>query len=57
MKRYDEKMRPDIRASLVKWYGEEKAAKAIYAEAFEICEYGAQPTEADIRRLFPMLIK
>ena len=57
MKRYDEKMRPDIRASLVKWYGEEKAAKATYAEAFEICEYGAQPTEADIRRLFPMLIK
>ena len=50
-------MRPDIRASLVKWYGEEKAAKATYAEAFEICEYGAQPTEADIRRLFPMLKK
>ena len=24
-------------------------------EAFEICEYGSQPNEADIRRLFPML--
>ncbi|MEY4920152.1 MAG: hypothetical protein RLZZ431_1334, partial [Bacteroidota bacterium] len=26
-----------------------------YAESFEITEYGLQPTEADIRRLFPML--
>ena len=31
--------------------------KAKYAEAFEICEYGAQPTEAEIRKLFPMLVK
>ena len=23
------------------------------AEAFEVCEYGRQPTEADLRRLFP----
>ena len=41
--------------SLEKWYGSARAAKALYAEAFEICEYGTQPTEADIRRLFPML--
>jgi len=26
-----------------------------YAEAFEICEYGAQPNDDEIRRLFPML--
>ncbi len=57
MKQYDEQMAPDIRASLSKWYGEFKAANARHAEAFEICEYGAQPTEADIRKLFPMLIK
>ncbi|MBI4627057.1 MAG: PIG-L family deacetylase, partial [Verrucomicrobia bacterium] len=24
-----------------------------YAEAFEICEYGRQPNEEEIRRLFP----
>jgi hypothetical protein len=42
---------------LVKWYGEEKAKQVKYVEAFEICEYGAQPTEDDIRRLFPMLRK
>lgn len=45
------------RKSLVKWYGEEKAANFKYAESFEICEYGKQPTEAEIRELFPMLKK
>jgi hypothetical protein len=29
------------------------AARVGYAEAFEICEYGAQPDEGQIRRLFP----
>lgn len=57
MKQYDEQMAPDIRASLAKWYGEQAATKARYAEAFEICEYGAQPSEAEIRKLFPMLVK
>ncbi len=46
---------PEIRASLVKWYGAEKGNSAKYYEAFEICEYGAQPSEARIRQLFPML--
>ncbi|MEY3060457.1 MAG: hypothetical protein RL000_1809 [Bacteroidota bacterium] len=57
MKQYDEQMAPDIRTSLAKWYGEQVATKARYAEAFEICEYGAQPSEAEIRKLFPMLVK
>jgi LmbE family N-acetylglucosaminyl deacetylase len=49
------KPNPDVQKSLVKWYGANQAAKVLYAEAFEICEYGTQPTETDIRRLFPML--
>lgn len=57
MSRYSGPMRSDVRTSLAKWYGEEKASKAMFAEAFEICEYGTQPSEADIRRLFPMLQK
>lgn len=57
MKLYDQPMKANIRAAMVKWYGAGKAAKAKYAEAFEVCEYGAQPNEAEIRRLFPMLIK
>jgi LmbE family N-acetylglucosaminyl deacetylase len=47
--------KPDVRASLVKWYGPEKGNSTKYYEAFEICEYGAQPSEARIRQLFPML--
>lgn len=45
----------EVQKSLVKWYGNEHAAQVLYAEAFEICEYGTQPKESDIRRLFPML--
>ena len=42
------------RESLIKWYGEE--GKTVqHAEGFEICEYGKQPSEEEIRRLFPML--
>lgn len=43
------------RSALLKWYGDEKGAAVKYAEAFEICEYGSQPTDAEIRRLFPFL--
>jgi LmbE family N-acetylglucosaminyl deacetylase len=46
---------PEVRQSLEKWYGKERAANITHAESFEICEYGKNPTEADIRRLFPML--
>jgi LmbE family N-acetylglucosaminyl deacetylase len=46
---------PEIRATLEKWYGKEKAENVKSAEAFEICEYGKQPTPENIRALFPML--
>ncbi len=42
-----------VRKALAKWYGEEPAKQIRYAEAFEICEYGARPSQADLRRLFP----
>jgi LmbE family N-acetylglucosaminyl deacetylase len=42
-----------FREVLAKWYGPEKAAAIRYAEAFEICEYGRQPTPQEIRQLFP----
>jgi len=48
---------PQTRASLEKWYGKEHGDKVKYAEAFEICEYGAQPNDERIRQLFPMLGK
>lgn len=42
--------------TLKKWYGD-KASIAKHAEGFEICEYGKQPNDEEIRRLFPMLKK
>ncbi len=44
-----------FRNALVRWYGEENADSVKYAEAFEICEYGRQPTDQEIRQLFPFL--
>lgn len=45
---------PSVRETLGKWYG--PAGKSVKrTEAFEICEYGIQPTEAEIRQLFPFL--
>jgi len=42
-------------AALKIWYGESKAGQVNYAESFEICEYGTQPSKEEIKRLFPML--
>ena len=46
---------PAVKASLEKWYGPARAANAKQVEAFEICEYGKQPTEAELRQMFPFL--
>jgi LmbE family N-acetylglucosaminyl deacetylase len=51
------KITKDIRSSLEKWYGKEKAALVTDAESFEICEYGRRPGDDEIRRLFPMIEK
>ena len=48
---------PAVRTALEKWYGKDKAARVQHAEAFEICEYGAQPNDEEVKRLFPMLGK
>jgi LmbE family N-acetylglucosaminyl deacetylase len=34
-------------------YGPEKGGKVKYAEAFELCEYGSQPTPSQLKALFP----
>jgi hypothetical protein len=38
---------------LVKWYGPEKGKAVRHAETFELCEYGARPSEAQLKKLFP----
>ncbi len=49
------KMLDTRRASLEKWYGKEAADKALFVEAFEIAEYGMQPTEQQLLNFFPMI--
>jgi LmbE family N-acetylglucosaminyl deacetylase len=45
------------RESLTRWYGADAAQDAQHTESFEIAEYGHQPSEDEIRRLFPMLAR
>jgi LmbE family N-acetylglucosaminyl deacetylase len=42
------------RERLKERYGEPKASMIRYAETFEICEYGRQPTKKDLEKLFSL---
>ncbi len=54
VERYTFPIDGDIRARLAHFYG--KASQEVeHAEAFEICEYGRQPSAQEILQLFPML--
>lgn len=48
-------VKPSVKQTLIKWYGEEKSKKIKVAEAFEICEFGRYPNDNEIKHLFPML--
>lgn len=54
VERYTFPIDDDVRARLHDFYGE-TAEEVLHAEAFEICEYGHQPSEREILALFPML--
>ena len=41
------------RDALVKFYGPERARAIRYAQGFEICEYGRQPSQDDLKQMFP----
>lgn len=41
------------RDALVKFYGEDRGRKFHYAQAFEVCEYGHQPSRDELKGLFP----
>lgn len=45
----------EAREGLSKWYDSETVKTVQYTESFQVAEYGHQPTDAEIRRLFPML--
>jgi len=54
-KQYPGRITQDTRKALAKWYGKDRATIVKYAEAFEICEYGKQPSDQELRQIFPML--
>jgi N-acetylglucosamine malate deacetylase 1 len=51
-KRYGS-MADRFRPKLIELLGEEKGKAVKYAESFEICEYGSQPSGAELMRIFP----
>ncbi|WP_235905284.1 PIG-L deacetylase family protein [Tautonia marina] len=42
-----------FREELADWVGADAAEKVKVAEAFEICEYGSQPSKEELAKLFP----
>ena len=54
VKRNPGSMSEDRRMALKKWYGED-IQDVKYVEAFEIAEYGRQPSDEAIKAMFPML--
>jgi LmbE family N-acetylglucosaminyl deacetylase len=48
----DRNVARQFRETLTALYGD-RAAKVEFAESFEVCEYGRQPTAAELRKLFP----
>jgi LmbE family N-acetylglucosaminyl deacetylase len=43
----------NYRDALIKFYGEAKGKAVQYAQAFELCEYGRQPSAEEMKQLFP----
>jgi LmbE family N-acetylglucosaminyl deacetylase len=41
------------RETLVKLYGQERGRAVRYAQAFEVCEYGRQPSPDELKQIFP----
>jgi N-acetylglucosamine malate deacetylase 1 len=46
-----------FRDKLVELYGEEAGKQVKYAEAFELCEYGRQPTRDELQKMFPVQVE
>jgi LmbE family N-acetylglucosaminyl deacetylase len=49
----DEDIANQYREQLIERYGETKGRAIRYAEAFELCQYGAQVTHHELKELFP----
>jgi len=45
------------RDSLIEWYGQHAGKAVKHAEAYQVCEYGRQPSKAELKKLFPFFDK
>jgi hypothetical protein len=54
VKRRDAGVADRYRDRLIELYGQERGAAIEYAEAFELCQYGSQPSIDTLKRLFPL---
>lgn len=52
---WDQPVSEKARSSLATWYGAQRARQVEHAESFEVAEYGHQPSDKELRTLFPML--
>ncbi len=50
----DRRVADKYRDKLIACYGPEKGARIVHAEAFELCEYGRQPSPEELKALFPI---
>jgi len=48
----DRRIANKYRDKLIECYGPEKGARIVHAEAFELCEYGRQPSPEELKALF-----
>lgn len=49
------RMSDSFKEAALRWYSPRQTKNIQYFEAFEICEYGSEPDQEGIRKLFPML--
>ncbi|HCN83919.1 MAG TPA: hypothetical protein DIT07_09930, partial [Sphingobacteriaceae bacterium] len=52
VKQRNEDVATKYRDRLIELYGKDKGSKIRYAEAFELCQYGRQPTTEELQKLF-----
>ena len=45
------------RDSLIEWYGQDAGKAVKHAEAYQVCEYGRQPSKVELKKLFPFFDK
>lgn len=52
VKQWNEDLAIKYRNRLIELYGKDEGSKFRYAEAFELCQYGRQPSKEELQKLF-----